>query len=190
MIISRYRERLRFGVVFTAERIRAGGGRVQVQYYSMVNVYHAYTGDLHLRALYFDRTADVEWPAGFFRAPGALEYFLNQSAPYVVSMRVSAEWTVSSVARGDSQSSGADTWAQREADLCRHRFFHVRCPPCSSVGREAQPRCAFPALSLTLYCQRTGIVTPDRRRSKTSRERQTLRIWPLNACVCVDESLC
>lgn len=110
---------------------------MQVQYYSRVNVYHAYTRDLHLRSLYFDRTADVVWPAGFFRAPGALEYVLSQRAPYIVSMRIAAEWAVAGnpsgagVGRLDSrQGSLVEAWAHRDAELYRRRFFHVRALLC------------------------------------------------------------
>eukprot|EP00892_Ulva_mutabilis_P007895 jgi/Ulvmu1/5478/UM023_0014.1 len=104
-----------------------------VQYYSMVNVYHAYTRDLHLRSLYFDRTAEVTWPTGFFRAPGALEYVLSQRAPFIVSMRIAAEWVYpggpgangNSVGRIDSrQASLFSGWDRREAALRRQRYFH------------------------------------------------------------------
>lgn len=110
----------------------------QVQYYSMINVFHAYSRDLHLRSLYFDRTAEGSWPGGFFGAPGALEYVLSQRAPFVVSLRICAEWSLTPkgsggvggvVGRIDSRPASVfEGWANHEVNVRRHRFFHVRLP--------------------------------------------------------------
>ena len=122
-----------------------------VQYYTTANVFHAYTRDLRVRALYFDMQQEREWASSFFTAPGSVEAMLGRYTSHVVSVRVCGEWVapgggssrrhrlgggrrVLPTMRGGGGGGGSLGSADsRDADLELHyrkRFFHVRVGLC------------------------------------------------------------
>jgi hypothetical protein len=112
---------------------------VQVQYSHSATIFHAYTGELHLRALHFDLQDDAAPPTSLFTAPCAAEAVLGRRVPYLVSVRVGGEWLWDAKAgsRADLKTlprAALDRTAQREgSEEHRWRFWHVRAATAGTV---------------------------------------------------------
>lgn len=102
-----------------------------VESYSTANIFHAYTRDLRLRSLHFDMKEEKEWASSFFTAPGSIESILGQSSPFMVSMRVAADWVWEDRRNSVTESRGANRiqvgyqGKKEETKHTRRRFFHV-----------------------------------------------------------------